>query len=59
MSFSLQSIGGSHLVASVLNCKGLQLESSVKLVVLQVVSAIGLFLSAYTQRRETVWNKNG
>lgn len=32
------------MAANVPNCKNLQLESSTKLVVLQVMSAIGLFL---------------
>ena len=58
MSFSLQHIGGSHLAANVLNCKSLQLDSSAKLAVLQVVSAFGLFLTAYMRKRETVWKKN-
>lgn len=57
MSFYLQHIGGSHLAANVLNCKILQLESLAKLAVLQVVSAIGLFLSAYTQKRNRLEQK--
>ena len=43
--------GGSYLAANVLNCKSLQLESSAKLAVFQVVSAIGLFFSAHEEEK--------